>query len=116
MVFQTSDLDRIHSLFLEHMGLTDTWGTLFEFTAYLGFWPVNCIDARVRNGGAIEVPHKYQYRIEQLTGPHAYAMMAAYKCRRYSAYGRVKTFLTKCWQVPAFVFAVIVGLVLDILT
>lgn len=116
LTISTEQVDNLSGVFCEHMGIPDnTWGSVLEFSAYIGFWAINCLKSQVRHGGVLPMTPHAARLIGQLTGPHARTMVLAYKCRRYSLWGRVKTFYIKVAHATLFILIIPVGLTMEIL-
>lgn len=111
----TDKVDNMHGVFCKHMGIRpETWGSVFEFSAFMGFWCINCFDPQVRRGGIQLITTNAQRLIEQLEGLHAHALIAAYKHRHNSPLGRMRHFFIKSSHVIGFVLLVPVGLFMEI--
>jgi hypothetical protein len=114
--FNLNEMDKLFETFIEHTGYKDDWSGTLEFSAYIGFWPFNCINSAVRNGGCMVIPHKYRHRVAHLQSPHARTLLLAYKQSRNSPMGRVKTFFKKWCHGVGLILAVIVGLCIEVVT
>ena len=98
--YVTVDHDVIHAILLNFskiMGIrkANGWYAIFEFTAMIGFE----IAGRAQHGS---YSRRVASLLEQLEGHHADTIMKAYKAKRYSGSGRVRTFLLKCAHIPMF--------------
>lgn len=111
----STDIDNAHDVFCKHMGIPpEKWRSVFEFSAYVGFWCINCCKAPVRRGGALKVPPGAQRLFEQLAGPHSRTIVLAHKHRRTTVWGRASTFTIKLAHATTFCLMVPVGIILEI--
>lgn len=115
MKIETDQINDYFDRFCDHMKLNrDRWGSIFEFSAYIGFWPLNATMMTIRRGGTVVVPDRATTALNQLSGQHAAALLKAYSYRRYSPWGRIKTAGIKFCHAVGFVGAIVIGLAFEI--
>ena len=76
------------------------WTSIFEFTAFMGMGLVDLKKDSIHTTEEIDsIKEKYldhiKYMLDILEGPHGATIIRAYRAKRYSVWGRVKTPIIK---------------------
>lgn len=105
-------LDKAYERFCKGMGFNeDKWGSMFEFTTWVGFGIADITIDSIREGGPLTLPDRTAQLVAQLLGPHCETILRVYQCRRYSFYGRVCTPVVKMGHRIKFIYCAVVVVV-----
>lgn len=113
-LYTAPELDNLLGLFCKYAGFNETkFSSMFEFTAYVGFWPINVLDRNIRDMQQVQPPPEAQKILAQLMGPHGKTLVRAYMINRRSWRGRPKVFLIKLCHLVGFVLAAIAAFFIE---